>query len=224
MKVEIEGVNQKLMFNGGGIVENWLVLALPTGERIHARVGEADLTSIMDSVGTEFDEIEPGVAAEHEFHPPVSFDDMPQPLMKDLTGAPPDEEVQHVPSGAFEDFVGAEVEGVPQEEAEDLVDWEQLPEEVLPAVMKSEMRAAHIAQQLPSSALIRVTDQIAERMMAKATLSQPPQHDQRTRVMNAVPPRRTVATNEYGYPKVAGVDNDPGEFAHDADEDGVGQL
>lgn len=208
MKVDVEGVNQHVSLIGGN-VENSLVLLLPTGERITAIVSESSLETLMGSVG---------YALEH----PDEEGAMPAPEGVLWDGSA-EEETSDVAPGSFANFVGADQE-VPEEESnEEMVDWEKLPEEVLPDAMKQTMVQLQVAKQLPMSALIKVTDQIAERMMAQATLAQPPT-PQRARVMNAVPPRRTVPTNDMGYPQVPGLDQDPGELAQDADEDGVAQL
>jgi len=234
MKVEIEGVNQHLSFNGSGRVENYLVVALVTGERITVQVGDGDLKKLLDSANLEFEEvpdegseIQEGARAVDGVPPPPAppQHSAPQPVSADYVDDVP---VPEVDPGSFERMVGADVEPEQVSEPEEKVVWEQLGDNVLPESMKAVMRELSIAPELPMSALVKVTDNIAERMMAQATLAQPPKQaqaePQRTRVMNAVPPRRTVPTNEMGYPQVAGMDQDPGEFAHDADEDGVSQL
>lgn len=244
MKVEIEGMNQHLDFNGSGVVNNFLTVLLPTGDRITVQVGPKDLELLIASVGEEF--AERGVESTlQQAEPPSTFEQPLPQAFEDATFDPEettvqpfsttfgggDEPVNDSPSGAFEQFVGADVEqATPQFEVEEMVVWAELPDDVLPPEMKQQMEQLHIAQKLPTSALVQITDQLSERMMAQATLASPPQQQQsqqpqqRARVMNTVPPRRTVPTNEMGYPKVVGAGNDPGEFARDADEDGVAQL
>lgn len=123
---------------------------------------------------------------------------------------------------------------MPQEE--EMVQWGNLPNDVLPIQIKQVLAASNIDPVLPMSQLVELADDIAERMMAQAQAAVPP--DQKPAVVppppakppmgvvqrRVIPGRKTVPMDAQGYPIVAGIERDPGEVAMDADEDGVGQI
>ena len=129
---------------------------------------------------------------------------------------------------------------------EQQVTWAELPDDVLPRQMKDVLIQVGAAPVMPVAALQNLVDEISERMsnqaQAQGVLAQPPappqprpqpvQQPVRQPVqpvmgqvqLQPVPQRRTVPMNTAGYPVVPGMEQDPGEIAVNADEDGVSQL
>lgn len=101
-----------------------------------------------------------------------------------------------------------------------LVDWSELPDDVLAPAVKRALREHGFGHVMRASELASVVDEISERMLAKAQQTakvQPP-------VQIVVPRARTVPKDDMGYPIVPHRQSDPGEVALTADEDGVQQA
>ena len=115
-------------------------------------------------------------------------------------------------------FGGEPPEVLPEEEQ--MIDWANLPDSVLPQEIKKELSGYGYPPVVRASELAAARELIAERLRTKeqpAVRTIPAQLQQ-------VPRPRTVPKDEMGYPVVPNRPSDPGEVALAGDEDGVPQL
>jgi hypothetical protein len=108
-----------------------------------------------------------------------------------------------------------------EEEATEMVEWSSLPDEVLSTDMKMLMHQLGLPAALSHTDLAKVVDEISERMLQQAEQSVPV-HPKKVPVGRVAAAPRRVATDEYGYPIVPGMQTNA--LPDNSDEDGVGQL
>lgn len=200
MQVFIEEINQVLVVRAGEM-ETRLTLSLPTGDRVIATIPTEDLETLTKAMSAgETPEVpnEPEQPAEVEFNEPADID---------LA-----EEVQ----------------------------WAMLPDEELPPFIKVALANLGVPSSLPLAELIEYVGQIsAATVDEQMDIAQPaPQEVLQQQptpqevgpvigrvVTNQGRPRRTVPTDDHGYPIVPGAEiTDPGEAFLDGEDDGVPSL
>lgn len=134
---------------------------------------------------------------------------------------PKQDESLPITDGAPEVFGDGETD-----EAEQLIDWTELPDDSLAPQMKKVLFESEAPHVMPASELAALVDKIGEHLMNQA--AQRARATTPGKVQRVQAPRpRMVPKDELGYPMVPHLNNDrdPGEVAlSGSDEDGVPQL
>jgi len=215
MQAFIEEINQALLLRDHKI-ETRLVLSLPNGKKISATVSDDDLKTLVEARSEE-------QMAEQPVEP-VGTEAVAQGMVDEL--------------------------GEPE-----MVAWASLPDEYLAPEMKQMLTELGAAPIMPMENLLALVNEIAQADGLMGQVPEPiPPEPMMTSVPQAAPPyvvpqqpqppaqrppqpamgqvvlqrvkaARTVPKDDYGYPIVPGMEQDPGEVAvPDADEDGIGQM
>jgi len=228
MQAFIEEINQALILRDQKI-ETRLVLSLPNGRKISATVSDDDLKVLVEARTEEQMAEQPTEPVGTVAVAQGMVDELADPEMEDLARASSPE----VPGGS------------------DLVVWASLPDDYLAPEMKQLLTELGAAPVMSVTDLVGLVNEISQ---AEGLMEQVPEPAAPQPLMTHVPegappyapvqpqpsqaqsaigrvvvqrskPARTVPKDEYGYPIVPGMEQDPGEVAiPDADEDGVGQM
>jgi len=200
MHVFIEEINQVLVMRNRQM-ETRLTLSLPTGEKISAVISTEDLETLTSAMGAgEGPDMpnEPEQPSEVEFNEPADID------------------------------------------LSDEVQWALLPDDELPPLIKVALANLEVPEVITLAELMEYVGQISaaavdEQMeiaqpAPQNVLQQQPAPQEMAPIVGRVVtnqgrPRRTVPTDDHGYPVVPGVEMaDPGEMSVDGDEDGIPSL
>jgi hypothetical protein len=241
MLVMVEEINQVFSMKDGGMSTR-VVLGLPTGEKLHAEIEDAEMEKLLRARSQAQEE---------------QVDELDKPFdQQSPQYAQPDVYPEDTPP-AYEAPHPAET----QDPSDPVVEWANLPEHILPISMKQVLADVGAGPTMPWSSLQNMVAEISRRLAEQAQTPQPEQQpvfqqvpqppqpqppqqpiprvqprpqpqsmaQQSTPIgqvmMNRPRPRRSVPIDEQGYPIVPGVDYDPGEVGMpNADEDGVGQM
>ena len=190
MQVDLTKISQDYSLNGGAL-QSFVHLQLPNGKMLRLELDESQTEEVLKASAQERED-----------------EDTKAPINTfDYRG------IQEVQPTELEEQVQDQVEIELDETHVEMVRWRDLSEDVLPASMKALMETLGAAPEMPTDDLVRLIDEISERMAAQAEMRPPVQapqpqlqQPQQPQVqvgkmqLSRIPSRRTVPMDDAGNP------------------------